>query len=269
MLDHGDLGASSESLEPLTVRLTVFLEKVLYEDGNILESLGKPRHSYFDAAEAVEKILAKSAVEHFRPKVAIGRRNNSHVDRFSFRRSYTLDFAVLNHAQKLRLHGEGCFANFIQEDSAAIRIFEKAGARFARACEGPAYVAKQLALKQRVHERGAVANREALPRNRAELVKSACDQFLAAPGGSRDQYIRVMTGNFFGELENIKHGWTSANDPLEMEIFEEFGFEVADFRALRENVREFVERSFEPRKIDRLAEVIVSAAFDGIDGGIH
>ena len=45
--------------------------------------------------------------------------------------------------------------------------------------------------------------------------------------------------------------------------------QVADFRTLQENIRKFVERFFEPRGIDRLAEIIVCAAFDGVNRGVY
>ena len=61
VLNHGDLGATSESLESLSVCLTVFLQKMLNEDRDILGSLGKPRYFYFDAAEAVEKVFPEPA----------------------------------------------------------------------------------------------------------------------------------------------------------------------------------------------------------------
>jgi hypothetical protein len=56
--------------------------------------------------------------------------------------SHALDFPILNHPQKLGLHLQGRFADFIQENGSSIGIFEKSGASFRGSREGAAHVAE-------------------------------------------------------------------------------------------------------------------------------
>jgi hypothetical protein len=52
---------------------------------------------------------------------------------------------------------------------------------------------------------------------------------------------------------------------VKREVVEELLFDVADSQSLCEEVREFIEGLFQARGIERFAEAIVSAAFDGFD----
>jgi len=49
---------------------------------------------------------AKSSAQHFRAQIPVGRRNQANIHLADFRRTDTLNFPVLNHAQQLGLHGQ-------------------------------------------------------------------------------------------------------------------------------------------------------------------
>ena len=87
--------------------------------------------------------------------------------------------ALLEHAQQLRLHRRRQLADLVEEERAAVRRLEAADAPLARAGEGAALVAEELALEQRLRDRGAVHDDEGLVAARAELVDRARDELLA------------------------------------------------------------------------------------------
>ena len=166
VLHEHDLRAPRKPLKGFSVRLAVFLQEMLHQHGNVLGAFDKPGHADFDAVQAVEKIFAESAGQHFRAQVAVGGGDQAHIHFSYFRRSDALNFAVLDHAQKLGLHLRRRFADFIEKHGSAIGIFEQAGARFGGAGKRAANVAEKLAFEQRIHQRRAVADGKALAATR-------------------------------------------------------------------------------------------------------
>ena len=97
-------------------------------------------------------------------------------------RAERADLAVLEHAQQAHLHARVRLADLVEEDRAAVRDLEQALLVGVRAGEGAAPVAEELALEQRVGQRGAVLRDEALVLARARVVDGARDQVLAGAG---------------------------------------------------------------------------------------
>ena len=142
-------------------------------------ALGETGTREFDGAEAVEKIFAEASGENFGAQIAIGGGDQADVHGAHFGRTHALDFAILNHAEQLRLHRQRSLADFVEEHGAAVGEFEKAGARVRGAGESAAHVAEELAFEKRVHQRRAIADGESRLGHRAHLVQRVRDQFLA------------------------------------------------------------------------------------------
>ena len=135
----------------------------------------RPGNAQLDGAEAVEKIFAESSGEHFGAQIAIGGGDQADVHGAHFGRAHALDFAILNHAEQLGLHRQGSFADFVEEDGAAVGEFEEAGARIRGAGESAAHVAEELAFEKRVDHRRTIADGEARLGHRAHLVQRVRD----------------------------------------------------------------------------------------------
>ena len=110
-----------------------------------------------------------SLADTFR-QLAVGGRDDPDVDRVRLVGAQALDFAVLQSAQQLGLDGERQFADFVQEQRAAFRRLDAAGALAVGARESPLEVPEQFALGQRfgqgravdLHQRPAGATRCAM-----------------------------------------------------------------------------------------------------------
>lgn len=106
VMDQSDLSATSESAEEFVVGFGVFLQEVLHENRNVFIALAQSGNANFDAAEPVEKIFAETACQNFGAQVAIYRCDHAYIHFFHFGRTDALNLAILDHAEKLRLHGE-------------------------------------------------------------------------------------------------------------------------------------------------------------------
>src|SRR5690348_15025952 len=135
VMQQNDLRAARESLKGFPVSLTIFLEEVAHQNRNVFGALSQPWDLNFERTQPVEKILAEAPGENFTAKVPVCRSDDAHVHFFYFRRADALNFAVLNQAQELGLHLRRRFADFVEENAAAIGVFEKTGARIRGARE--------------------------------------------------------------------------------------------------------------------------------------
>ena len=96
--------------------------------------------------------------------------------------------AFLNHAQHLGLRARRQLADFVEEQRAAVRLFEHAGALGDGAGERAARVAEQLGLDQVVGQRRAVQRAERAVAARAAAMNRPRDQLLAAAALAVDQH---------------------------------------------------------------------------------
>src|ERR1700704_1300952 len=85
MLEQDSLRTARKPLNLLAVRLVVLLEKILDEQGNIIQTLVQAGNSNLNRAEAVEEILTEAAGKHFRAKVAVRGCNQAHIHAADFR----------------------------------------------------------------------------------------------------------------------------------------------------------------------------------------
>jgi hypothetical protein len=113
--------------------------------------------------EAVEQVLAEAAVLHLRAQVAVGGGDEAHVDVAHLIAADRADLAELHRAQQRRLQIERQFADFVEEQCAAVGGFEQAGALLVGAGERALGVAEQLALDELARHRAAVHDDERLP----------------------------------------------------------------------------------------------------------
>ena len=77
------------------------------------------------------------------------RRQNTHIDRDAPSSSQLLDFALLQHAQQLRLQRQRDVADFVEKDRPAFRHLEFSGTRFDAGGDA-ALDAEEFRLQQRL-----------------------------------------------------------------------------------------------------------------------
>src|SRR5207248_7656669 len=164
-----------------------FANEMMNQARNIRCSMSKRGSINCQHSNSIKEVLAKTAGIHFLPKVAIGRRDDSHINGH-FRA--TTDWpkrAFLKHTQQFYLTRRGHLADFVKKNSSHMRGLEKAFPFLVRAREGAALVTEEFRFEQRLSKGTAVNRDERLRCSRAVFMNSACDQLLACAGLTGDQ----------------------------------------------------------------------------------
>ena len=129
---------------------------VVRQRHDVVLALAQRRHLDRDDVEAVVQVLAELARLHHRRQVAVGRGDQPHVDAQRARAAQPLELVLLQHAQDLRLRARAHVADFVEEQRAAVGLFEAADALLVGAGERALLVSEQLGLEQVLLQRRAV-----------------------------------------------------------------------------------------------------------------
>ena len=162
-------------------------DEVSHQFGDVVAAVAQRRHEDREDVEAIEQILAEQAVLDLLEEVAVGGRDQPDVDPDRRAGADRIDLAVLHRAQQLDLHVERQFADFVEEQRAAMRLDELAGVLFGGAGEGALLVAEQDALDEVVRDGAAIDGDERLRAPVAGALDGARDQFLADARFALDQ----------------------------------------------------------------------------------
>ena len=105
-------------------------------------------------------------------------------------------------------------ADFVQEDGAAVRLFEQADARVDGAREGALGVAEELGFEQMIGQRGAVDGHHAGRRPAARNMQRARGHFLAGAGFAGDENRGTAVGDQIDDFHYLAHRAAGANQQI-------------------------------------------------------
>src|SRR5262245_53582538 len=120
-------------------------------------------------------------------KIAMSGGEHPDIHRHVFSATEPLDGSFLEHAQELGLGAGLQIADFIEEQSAAVRLLKATDAAGLRTGEGAAFVTEEFALEQSVGNGGAIDSDERFGRAIAVLVDGPGNQLLARARGATDE----------------------------------------------------------------------------------
>src|SRR5262249_4406840 len=123
---------------------------------NVVPAVAERRQLQRENAQPVVEVLPKGFLAHGLKQVAVGCRQNPHIDPDRSTTANAVEFALLQDAEQLRLGVRRQLADLIEEDRAAMRQLESAHAPGEGACKGTLLVAEQLALHEPCRKSGAV-----------------------------------------------------------------------------------------------------------------
>src|SRR5439155_19376588 len=135
----------------------------------------------------VVQILAEPARRDTRRQVPVGGRDDADVHLPPLRAADGTDLMLLEDAQPLRLQRGRDVADLVEEDRAAVGLREEAGCVGDGAGEGAADVPEELALEERLGERGTVDGDERPLATRAVAVDRPRDELLPGPALARHE----------------------------------------------------------------------------------
>ena len=154
----------------------------------IIQSVSQRRKLNRKHAEPIVQVLPEAPVCAISVRqIAIGGGDDAHVDAARPLLADTLELPFLNRAQQFALELERNFADFVEEQRAAISGLKPPGAITHRAGEGAFHVPEELALEQLVRNRRAVHRDQRPLAAEASLVNAAGDDFLAGARLTQDE----------------------------------------------------------------------------------
>ena len=181
---------------------------------NVFLAFPQGRQADRDHIQAVEQITPKGAALHVLRQVAVGGRHHAHLYRYFTLAAQPHQRAFLQRAQQLGLQGQRHVANFIQKNRALVGLLKPACPGVLRAGEGPALVAKQLGLKQRVRNRSAVHLDEGLVTPLAGQMHGPGKQLLAGARFAQQQHAGRGLGHALQLTQRLQQCGAGANDPV-------------------------------------------------------
>ncbi|KAK0330811.1 hypothetical protein LTR94_031359, partial [Friedmanniomyces endolithicus] len=122
----------------------------------IARPLGQRRDAHDDLGQSVIQILAEPAVRHHRVDILMRRAYDPRVDRDRLSPADPLDHPLLQETQQLDLQRQRYVADLVQEQGAAVGLFDLARRRLHRAGERALLMPEQFAFQQRLRDRGAI-----------------------------------------------------------------------------------------------------------------
>ena len=138
------------------VLFAVAFQEELTQGGDILAPVAQRGQADRNDVEAIVQIVAKSAGLDFVLERLIGGGNDARVHANGAALSDTLEFAFLQDAQQLHLHGRARVGDLVQQDRAALCLLEHAFVIGDGPREGSTGVPEQLRLQERLGKRTAV-----------------------------------------------------------------------------------------------------------------
>ena len=148
-----------------------------------------------------------------------------------------------------------------------MRQLEHAGAAIVRAGERALLVTEDLALEQRLGNRGAVDRHERKRRAGAELVNGLRDQLLAGARLAPDQHRGVGRRRLFDHAVDAADAGAVADDAPEAALLAQLAAQLFHFAQRLLPLDRLLQQDAQPRRIDRLAQVVVGAFLDRLDSG--
>src|SRR5262245_10211361 len=126
------------------------------EKRDVAAAAAQRRHLDPDDVQPVIEVVAELALTAERQEVAIGRRHDAYVDVDGLVAADALEGVGLEEPQELHLGRRRDLTDLVEKKGAAVGLLEAALVSGHGAREGPAFVAEELALEQRLGQRGAV-----------------------------------------------------------------------------------------------------------------
>jgi hypothetical protein len=261
-------GVVVDAADGLAERLPRAPDEVVHEQRDVLAPLPERRDLHAHDVEAVEQVLAEAPGGGLGLEVPGRRRQHAHVHPAGLRLADGADLLLLEHAQQLGLERQRQLADLVEEQRAAVGLGEEPAPRAVGAGERPLGVPEELALEQRLRDRGAVHGDEGVVPARGLRVDGAGEHLLARAALALEEHGRLVLRGALDQLQHLDHRRRGRDDrPLA---------DRALHVALEELVRAaellplagLAQREQDLRGLEGLREVVVGAAPHGLDGEV-
>ena len=165
----------------------------------------KRRHLQIHDIDAIEQILAESAVFDFRFQLAVGGADHAHFHFLVFLGADAAELAVLQQLQQLGLQAQVELGDFVEKEGAAMGHFHAPRLRSVGAGEGAFFVSEEFAFQQRAGDRRTIDFDERTAPPRRKPVDHTGDDVFAGAAFALNQNRNVGAGDFVQAVAQRLH----------------------------------------------------------------
>ena len=185
----------------------IFAGEMMRQSANVLGPFAQGRNAQIDDIQAIQKVFAEGAVLDRFGQVPVGGGDDAdiHLDRLGA--ADPVDFAFLNGAQQLGLQARIHFADFVQQQGAAIGFFKLANAPGNGAGKGAFLMAEQFGFQQIFRDGGAIDRNERLVVAQRFAMDIARQHFFTRAAFARHQDRSFAARNLVGQRQHSRHGF--------------------------------------------------------------
>jgi len=195
VLDQLGLGFGAQLHRPVAQPLAVAADEVPGQWQDVPRPVAQRVQLQGHHVQPVVQVFAEMPGVDRLLQLHVGRRQHPHIDRDTLARAQAHHFTLLQHAQQLDLDRQRQVTDFVEEQRAAVSLFEPAGLGCQGTGKGTFFMAEQLGFDQRLGECAAVHRDERPVAPAAEVVDMPCDQLLARAGFANDQDAGLAGGD--------------------------------------------------------------------------
>ena len=181
-------------------------EEVHREQRNVAAPVAQPRQRDLEAAEPIVEVLAQVSRRDHGARIAVRGRHEAHRDLGGPGGADREHFAVVEHAQELRLVLEEQRLHLVEEEHTGIGAHQQTLVIAFGAREGAPTVAEELALEQVLRHHRAVVGHEGAVGEGRVAVDGPGHQLLARTGVAGDQHGHGTAGSEGHEVAHLDDG---------------------------------------------------------------
>src|ERR1700733_9341965 len=179
-LQEGIHGFAGNGLDSMIQAAGKFPDEVANQQRNVLAPLPQRRKTNGKNVHAIEKVTAKLFLGNALCQIPVGSCNQPQVHFDGPRSSQPFELMVLQHAERLGLHFQGDFADFIEEQRALISQFQAADLLTNGAGKRSFLMPKQFAFQKASGDRSAIQGNKIAALALAGAMDGTCYQTFAS-----------------------------------------------------------------------------------------
>src|SRR5579885_1047100 len=189
-------------------------EERLDEAGNVPDAMAKRRDPDRKHGEPVVEVAAKAPGGDLGLERPVGGGDDARAYAVRAVGADGLHLAVLDHAQELRLHARRRLADLVEEHRSLVRFGKEPAPIALGPGERAAHVAEELALEQRLRERGAVLHDEGPAAPRPALMNGARQELLAGARLALEEHGHAAPARALDEEQRLAHARRGGDERL-------------------------------------------------------
>src|SRR5271155_5399564 len=196
------------------------------------------------------------------------RRDDANIDLQVTRIAETADRVLLQNAKELDLQAQRELADFVEKESAAVRLFEEATPVASGVGKRTLLVPEKLRFEESLRDRPAIDRDEGAATAGAR-INGTRYQFLSRAALTRDEHGGAKIGDLRDRVKDVDHRLALTKDGLELAFLLNLLLEGSILSTQGFSLLCFSQREDDLIRLERFAHVVVRAGFHRLDCEIH